>query len=684
MQATFAVYVHETDRVFPFAIDRAGSAPEVPSEEGQISAAEFLEKLYVPRPQIEEALRTQLILRNELLVLTGPRGCGKTSTAYSVLSRLTQEGWRFIVVDLFGEPHFKKCREALHNHAPSRLGSWITETVVNQLFAHLFPPGQEWELWRFMLSEARYPFANQLTSAGVLREIKEDAKRIFGRLYTASTTQYDEWLYSEEATQHAGLARLIRARLKVELRAEHIVYAACCLGRAGRVVVVMDNVERLPNPCQRECFEAAYNLEHQLGPLGRVLVSLRDETVKHPLAGGVPAADAVCLPLANREHVVPSLRVPDLSSAEVQALLKARFAWIRARLREQNVPDGQLEVLAGLENQILSRYVADRVIELANQNVRDVLGAHTRFLEFLQERFSAAGDVFGGDGYRMESLFYSWLVRRGEQSGLATYDVILPIRNWRRDPKKHHGCMLEYVLLACAYRHQRQLALQTGTDYPFVIVKTLVADIVALGYPEEDVRRAILGLYVNGQNHGVLVDFRDIEGAIDEDQKMDDCAMLYVTPAGSVLFNSIVHRMVYLVEYYLKQHMADQSAMSIQPARMLSISLEWLCHMADMHRAGLLKIRDSSFGRQSKSWYSDYMAKYTFEGALQLEKTITSHRAHCENLPGAAENPEYARFAQKLSDLLYQYRRSVADISTGRAPDGREFAVQVNAQEVLV
>jgi hypothetical protein len=78
------------------------------------------------------------------------------------------------------------------------------------------------------------------------------------------------------------------------------------------------------------------------------------------------------------------------------------------------------------------------------------------------------------------------------------------------------------------------------------------------------------------------------------------------------------------------------------------------------------------------------MAKYTFEGALQLEKTITSHRAHCENLPGAAENPEYARFAQKLSDLLYQYRRSVADISTGRAPDGREFAVQVNAQEVLV
>jgi predicted transcriptional regulator len=667
MDALLKDYLSWTRPVFHYAVDGEGPSPGYEPESGLDPERFYGEGLYVGRPEIEAAIGERVLSTTDPIVATGPCGCGKTSVLGKVLRQLREKGWVTTSLDLFSSDFTALCNQFVEvNGRSNALYAQLKKMLLERILDSLYASGRRWELWRLVLREAPGKALGGLVQYGQLSDARKAAKRLYDRLGTDKPATFSEWLDSDLAPRHAGLCNLIDSTVEPAMRFDVLAAALVEQKRDTRVAILLDNVDHVAPLCQNECFRFVYDLHHEVGTRWRILITLRDENARRPSVyrDRLDASHIICH-LKNEEKIVPCMPLRPPDPQLFSDIFLARFECVCDLVRQHGQSNDAVARLVHLQRTMLSRYVGGRMIELTNDNLRDSMAAHRDFLEYLLQYASAKQqDALTLPEEKVESIFYSWLVRRGERNGLPAYSMMDTVRRNRTTPKEP-ACMLECLALLYVIGREAETRLASETDYAFVPVREVVSALGDLGYEAVEVRQAVHSLYLRSQRKGVMLDFRDMADPPTPDEVLDQLKM-FATRAGRAMVLAIANRVYYLAEDYLVCFDPEKTCCHLPDAQAFKIALKAVSLVADMHRAGLQQLSDKLRTKPGwgPNWFKEYTRRFTYDGQLQLQRMAKGHLSFFEE--AEAEVPgRFGEILTALNSIAASFDQDVAKITAG-------------------
>ena len=659
MNACGAVVIYAIDAHHPPSMQVGKASGAVPADYG-LTPEVFFKRLYVGREKVERDLRDSLSSIARPLVLVGARGSGKTSTSHRVLRDLGELGWTTVTVDLTEEYE----RGKMDQLDVSALREHVRMLLVNALKLCFFPSTTDsWKLYSFLLLQANMPGCRFLPAFHPLTKACVEGLRLFEQMLTASAEDFPSWLDSGEAERNAHVRRLVDHGIVPNLTVECLIVAGRQLLNIGHLLIFVDNVDKLRSIAhQAACFNLVEDLEQLLGPETHFLICVREENVTRATDDAqVPRDDEVQAP-HNRAYTIPCVNMPDFTSELLDIILKTRLAYVGDPAIRSGNGSAAAE-LAAIERGMLSEYVNERMIELANDNARDALYAHVSFLKFISALAEAGVVTVAELGpYDYETLFYAWLVRKGEEANLFIYDLVDELIQWRREPARL-GCMLNHLLLVVIAKQQDAFERQYGSRFGYATLGKVLQALEKLGWQREMILESLSHLYSQGGWAGHMVEFKTPLRRPGSTE-VDTLARISITRRGKLLCNAVTLRLTYLVECLLKHQGTTSMTPHLWPREAIKQALECVCDIADMHCAGLLQLRAPLRKEYGGRWLGKYLDEYTIGGELQVDRLIASHVRHCNRIAPDAQTAGV--WESGYVALRDEYRRRVRAITENK------------------
>lgn len=533
-----------------------------------ISQSQYLSSLYVPRDggSFEDRLATRILHASKVVCLAGERGAGKTSALLAVRSRIEQEmrSVKFEIIDMrkqFDTVGFGAT--VTRSSSGQQEGPFVRafgDLVCDVLTARLFPStGDIQRLVSWALSGP--PDAGSglpIDGLAGLHHLYADADSLAQWPAGLARQQRQEMLLQALKGNRAEYDRL-RALVWPRLRTSHVIHAFLALGHPAwsKVVVVLDNVDRVPSELQTWFLAACRDIQVTCGRAASTVVAIRTENVS-----GVDAAegDERFLEIVAPDGVrYPAVLLPSLETNHTSQIFEKREAYATRLVQEHDAgtKSGQPSTRSPVHEYhaaVVREFIEHRVYELSNSSIRTLLSIYTAFMQFLQTaaRRTHPGstrpllelaELTRDDGRYLETLFFLWLYERGNAMCLPIEQII------ENDLKIGERRFAEaapprYLLLTCIHNLESERA-PLGARSPGVRWSHVVERMEQLGYHYDDILSTLVSyLSPVGEPAGVLqLSRRELAP---ESIRKDGSERVSLTNMGRSLIQDVITRVGYI------------------------------------------------------------------------------------------------------------------------------------------
>ena len=639
----------------------------------RITEDSFLDHLYVARSaeDFETTLIAELQRSPEVVCLTASRGGGKTSAiryAKRKLAQLSPET-AFILWDI-KRSWTQRVFQGLSPHrARERFKNALYRKLLNSLFAK---QEQKIQLVAWLLSGAVE--AGSDVEPEAIEDLDVESAMLISEAGCKGQTRearYDEiCAYFEDKSSRFGRAF---ASIQDILRPSHLVHAAVHLGRAERVIVAVDNADRLPAQYQPAFMEELNDGQLALGPLGTVLVAIRLENIKglqpRPGEGG----DNLRFVTPNLENY-PAVLVPSANRGHTQRVLRKRHEY--ARKLYENVL-GELDARdhrgsgADADNlvheAVVDEFLRNSIYNLANGSLRAVVGIYTAFVEYLVSlqragRIQVLRLVKRGEGEEnhLHTLFFLWLRAKGSQYEIKLHDIHKSRslnHRYIREPYKRVANLPHLLMTSVHNLTAPEPEFWNEEDYP--TFSRVFENVSLLGFSMEQVRQAMQILCAKPGQQARILEFKNSEPR-PKQMKPSSEDHLGLTRLGHELIAEIYSKVGYVWSRAIKSagkelRGASKSYHDLSRAQRLAVIEDYLVRRSEVHLK-LMSLLKKHWGKRYRyNWLREYRQRFAVNGQLQVERLLLSAEAFYFHGRSLRSNP-FRYTYEGYRQLLYELR----------------------------
>ena len=643
-------------QLIEYAVDGATEAPITVDgrELVRLDTRRFIDDLYRPWPDQTFELRLQkaLLTSVPLVCIVAPKGSGKTSSIRYVLHHLRSEHpeVQSVLVDVkkfFDLEEFAKLTDE------TALGTFRSE-VRKIVEASLLPNmSDSVELLAWVLSgssDTSDPF-----NSALLAELRDDAMEAqiefgCGGMVRAERVR----LLSSALSAPAAYSRYSRS-VRSKLRTAHVVQAAVSLGRASKVLLVFDNVDRIPTQYQSKFMQAINDSHNALAGACVTAIAIRKETLHSPRPN--KHGDVITMVLPDDERY-PCVLLPENKGEHVQDVLECRHRFSRALLDEllASLPEEslRLDILDPIHNSILSEVINNSIHALANGSIRTTASIYTEFVRYLltlQDRgISLMTELAQADPDHLQTLFFVWLRTRASSYGLVFYDVIKADADARHAREFADLASEHHLLLTCVHNLAEEQHM--GAD---PTVYDVFDRMLRLGFTESRVRGALKTMSAPPGGAPATIEFSNDETEVPD---RHSSAHVRLTSLGSVLIADLLDKVGYAWGKALDRAVLppekQRNYHAFNRVERMRLFLDYVRDLAKYHLRLLSLLRARrDWGRvYGTSWLTQYRRQFGLNRRFQIERLLESAYAFYGPYFGDGEN--------SFRKLLAIYTRAAA------------------------
>lgn len=618
-------------QVMEYAVDATECYPLFwgPARVGEIDEQTFLTRLYVCRDdgRYEQRLVHAMLSTLHLLAVSSPRGSGKTSALYYARHMIENDprnrNTSVVLID------FRRLydRERLHYLNPTEAEARFRKLLESEVRSRFFDgvdATRSYVAWALAgQPDESDPFEPTLTSD--LIDVASVVQAEAHAEHPQRESRYHKlknW-FTAENDRYVSILREVQPLLRVA----HVVMAARKLLSLEKVVLIYDNVDKIPPEHQRSFLEVADNSQVAMGAIASTCVAIRTETLPGqwiPIENRGGSLVDLLLPNA-REY--PAILLPQPQVTHTNAVLDRRHVFAHA-LCEKLFPDWNIRrTLAVVHNRVIHEFADSAIHRMTNESMRAVISIYIGFSQYLEvlcraRRIDPAQllSTQKREGHA-HTLFYLWLGVFGQRFGIYLYDVI------KLDPQDEdrpfHDVASEHYFVLTALANLTRDGERRLTEPPFPEFAQLVTRMGMLGFTFEQVVDAVAVMCTRRNEDTRTVEFYDTEPHIEE-LTPTSTNRIRLTLLGDVLISRLLSKVGYVWRSAHQQEgdkVADpeDEYLNLTVPGRIAIIIRYLRHLARVHLKLLARLRSDWEPRFGDDWLISLRQMFGIDRKLQLE-----------------------------------------------------------------
>lgn len=659
-----------------------------------ITIGTYLDKLYVPRlhEHFEDYLFHEMQVTARILCVAGENGSGKTSALEFVKRRFQAEAPHLKVIKL----NMKTLYDAYSTYFPTSdpnkpepIESYVQafrrllrDIVRTSLFPsvsdyrHLIswllagPPQQPDDFDISLLSSLQDAYC-EITALARCEELPRHSrcKAIYDYL-------------AANPTEDCKFRRLVSKRVLIA----HAVFAYLDLNRSfTRIVLILDNVDRLPLQQQAQFLLAIRDMQAAVQSKCCTTVALRTENISHlqPRDGHDYFFDLI-LPDG---YQYPGLVVPGIDDHHLQHVLQKRDAYaeeLLAACSTTPVLPSQLlrpQYVYDAHRLIVQQFLEERVHDLANSSCRVLLTVYVGFLRFiwgcvdkhkldlvdLGKRYDISKHV--------KTLFYFWLQDFGPDVGIPLHNVV----DWKYNPHSNsiqHVASAQHLLLTCMYNMvQNSRMKQLRNSHPRW--DSVVAAMKTLQFDYNTIRDAASQFVAAPDRPAGAIKFlrRDVDPACLAEQDQDEITL---TRLGEEIVRNVLHSSGYVIGASLRKQYGGTVPVTayfeLTPIQRAKHVMSFTVALAQKHLKAIALWHPAWAEKHGVNWVWEYRQQFGVNERLQCERIFEGAGRFFRELFRDESNP-FLRACDVYTALVNDIARGIPyeqlDIVRLKAMTGR-------------
>lgn len=617
------------------------------SQACQLREADFLRSLYVQRAQedYETQIITQMTQSAPVVCVAGERGCGKTSTLRFCIQYLKRHHPELRVVTL----NMKALYDARHFDRISQdnASAVFRQVTRDQVLMDLFPSSGTanallaWTLAGPPDEGDHFPQSLAADFHSLSLDALDDAGCSELTSRSARRRALESWLAS-----HPKAKRRYRRRMRSLLRTAHIVRAFVATTDASKVVLVLDNVDRIPSELQPEFLVTCNDGQLSVQDACTTVIAIRTENMRgdEPRPGQYGDLITVILP---DDEEYPAILLPRIGRRYVAQVLSRRQQFTKDLFSRSKVesasgpsaPHGpQVDPFASVEfraldpihQSVLREFSDNAVHNLSNGSMRITLSLYAGFVRYLAKLISRnlldMKYLSRADPERhLHTLFFLWLRSKGDVHGVAMFDILQLSAS--EGSRAHFAQIVspEHLLLTCIWNLiSEKTAPDNQPSYPTWAV--IVDRMTMLGFEYPRIREA-LGSFMSvpGEQPRAIDVFR--RSIKPEQLQSDSSVRVRLTPMGRELVTRIQHKVGYMWGSAVEdpeRPIKERSYFALsRHERMLQLHA-FLRRLGVRHLEALATLRREWYPRYREEWLGHYVGRFAVEDRMQVERMLES------------------------------------------------------------
>lgn len=632
-----------------------------------VAIDEYLDEIYVPRLKegYEQNLLQEIQTTNRVLCIAGERGAGKTSAVCWVEREIKKADrtCRFQCVDV-------------RNYYDSLDLGFLDTDIKNDSIVALQIERAFKKLIKNYLTQALFPEHYDLrklvawTVAGPPDDSQDFDSNITADLQdlyikTSGIANWSRELTRKERIEHflneiekdfAKYEKIIEISLE-RLRAAQVIHAYIVGNKAfKKLILVLDNVDRIPIEHQQYILSVARDIQRSCGSVCSTAISIRTENAfRYQLAKGDEKFYDLFL-LDSQKYT--GLLLPSLEGEHARKILNSREIFAQKILREYDAQNNSKhekvlrDCISPFHRGIVLEFVEEKVQILANDSCRILLNLYVEFLRYI---WTATGPAYKDktgkalldkrrieDKYEkhLKTLFYLWLHERGQYIGIPLQDIVE--HDFLATPGKFSDTASpRYLILTCIHNLKRELESK-GLKEDWPIWGDVVSRMKELGFNYVEILKTMNSFIAKiGEPAGMLcLDHREI-GTIKLSEI--DNSQIMLTKFGRFIIEEVISKAGYIWGVARRRYEGETKLKTYYEYQRIERARHtyYFAKSLGLEHIRILAILKTEWkGKYGENWVREYRSKFGIFGNLQIESIIESALNFYSNLfIDEADNP---------------------------------------------
>lgn len=598
----------------------------------ELLRSNFYESIYMPRADIEKIISAWIKIDNsELGVVVGAQGSGKSTMIRKLVDQLDVVNYPRIILDMSNiYPDVEKDMEKGNSNTwKKRVDEEIEDNIVQKYF-----DGGYYDFLIFILFGGHTELQSRIRkNISFLESLYAQYQR--ENIGRSKIMSLGEW-FKEFRSDKDVYQQVVEVSNKINV--------ICCvksiylLNRQyiKHLIIVLDNVDRVPNKYQKYMYEMANDLQEQCMGLANIIICTRKETAHPPdHITGIRSRTFIQFGVYGEEN-----NNHHLDQYAFNALLKKRNVFFLDAATKGLIklnPQAAYQYIH-ISEQLEDVYATTVLINIANQSIRDALKYHSEFIAYLLNEYEYTKLALIMERQEVRPLFllsalFGFITKYSDILTDQCVNLVRLVQSCKQmDYMGIAGCDLSYLILVSIYNHKKWPRSRPIKITDIYEKFKLFSDSVDEGL----IKSNIFELYkLRSQDFGYILNIiqQNIPSSMEE---IDDDSTLELTFRGEVLIKTVsvsftfINRLLYDMEidsfydhgstkivgsYYDMERMPRHA---YNQARFLS-------EVAFMHTLELHRIRTRI---NRPDWYDLYLKLFSVDKKLQLQRIIESNIKH--------------------------------------------------------
>jgi|GEM_PF-6295126 len=678
--------------VMEYAVD---SAPEAAvtlagREVAQLTEKVFVNEFYVKWPDkvFEEGLYQRMLTSTQLTCVAAYRGCGKTSALCHVVSRIAEEHVdtvRPVIIDikqLYDDGVFSPLTD---NPTPEILSHayQIFKTEIRRVVQMRLLPGPANTIRILAWALAGPPDATDRFVDFLVAGVIDLSDRAVMAAHAISKTRRERMAAIAHSLESDERFETFHDATMEHLTAAHIVRAGMAIRGWKRVVLVFDNIDRIPISYQIKFMEAVNDAHNALAGACGTVVAIRRETLRRHAPRANEKGDPIDI-IAPNAADYPPLLFPNTQAAHVRGILQRRHDYC-IKLYQNNTLNADVEIqkVIALHSSVVDEFVRDSIHALANGSIRALAKIYTGFFRYVHRAESAnitRGQDPRNDEGHLQTLFFLFLRDNAKDYGLIYYEIVRSDADFATSVTVPDLASPHHLILTALLNLTKDLPEATEGENGATF-QQLVQRVKQLGFDFETIREAIDEMHADTGEPPRTIEFTDSDPDISKLQENSQLK-LRLTPLGHVLVTSLLHKVGYIwgqaYDGYIRSSTRKEATKlyyELDAGERVQIFFSYVRDLALAHLKLLSLVRAELQNRYKLSWLVAYRAQFGVSEQFQVQRLCASAAAFYQpHFNPAFRNPFSVLrqiYDQLVDDLVRGVEHRQLDVNrlSGRIED---------------
>jgi hypothetical protein len=655
--------------IMEYAVDSAPTQPLIIAgkEVAQITPELFVDKLYVrwPNEEFEENLYQRLLNSTHLTCVAAFRGSGKTSALCHAVSRLAREHKNDVVAvmldikKLFDNGMFAPLTEKATDESLGR-AYHIFRTEIRKLVQTRLMPGPANTLKLLAWALAGPPDQGDSFDDLLVAGLIDLSDRAILAAHAVNKTRRERKTSIEHLLATDQKALDFHQSAMDHITTAHVVRAAMATRSWKRVVLIFDNIDRLPMAYQLKFMEAVNDTHNALSGVCGTVVAVRRETLRRQISRANSKGDPIDI-IAPAAAEYPPILFPDTKPDHVKRILQCRHDY-SIGIYEANATDAASELakVIALHERVVDEFVRDSIHALANGSIRALAKIYTGFFWYVHRAESSNVtreiDVRTDEGH-LQTLFFLFLRDNAREYGLVYYEIIKPESDVTVATDVPDIASPHHLLLTALLNLTNELQATAGGEHHATFAQ-LVRRVGQLGFSFETVKTALADMHAVPGESPRTIEFIDVEPTIDA-LEPDSNFRMRLTPLGQVLVTSLLHKVGYIWgqahDAYIRSTGRREKAKpyyDLEAFERVRIFFSYARGLAINHLKLLSLVRDRLQERHGRGWLPAYRRFFGVGGQFQVQRLCASAAAFYQPLFNRAQANPFITLRHAYNELL--------------------------------